>query len=114
MGANFDVPTGFYRQSTLPDPTNITREVYEGVRHLFYRHWDGLPVRKLSVTLSDFSRDNEYQLAFFGNRERTRSLERATDEIKNRFGTTSILLASSFLQAGQAKERSRKIGGHYK
>ncbi|MVO99216.1 DNA polymerase IV [Paenibacillus lutrae] len=114
MGADYDMPTGFHRQATLPDPTNMTREVYEGVRRIFYKHWNGHPVRKLSVTLSDLTPDNVYQLTFFGNREKTRKLEHATDEIKNRFGTTSILRASSYQASGQAIERSHKIGGHYK
>lgn len=113
QGADFDQPTGFYRQITMPDPTNITKEVYESARMLFYKHWDGLPVRKLGVTLSRLVPDNQYQLTMFGNREKTRSLERVTDAIKHRFGMTSILRASSLLEAAQAHERSVKIGGHY-
>ncbi|WP_375547036.1 DNA polymerase IV [Paenibacillus sp.] len=114
QGANFDMPTGFNRQTTLPDPTNITNEVYEAARALFRRHWNGLPVRKIGVTLSGISKDDQYQLTLFGNRERIRSLERTTDEIKHRFGSTAILRASSLLDTAQAMERSVKIGGHYK
>jgi len=114
QGADFDRPTGFFRQATLPDPTNITNEVYEAVKALFYRHWDGLPVRKLGVTLGGFSPDDQYQLTLFGNREKFRMLERATDEIKCRYGSSAISRASSLLTAGQARERSVKIGGHYK
>ena len=29
QGADFARPSGFYRQMKLPDPTNLTREVYE-------------------------------------------------------------------------------------
>jgi DNA polymerase-4 len=114
QGADFDRPTGFYRQTTLPDSTNITREVYQAANRLFAEHWDGLPVRKVSVTLSGMTGDQEYQLTLFGDREKIRSLERTTDEIKQKYGYTAILRASSMLQAGQAKERSMKIGGHYK
>jgi DNA polymerase-4 len=66
------------------------------------------------VTLSGMTGDQEYQLTLFGDREKIRSLERTTDEIKQKYGYTAILRASSMLQAGQAKERSMKIGGHYK
>lgn len=114
QGANFDMPTGFYRQMTLPDPTNITNEVYEAARALFRCHWDGLPVRKIGVTLSGICRDDQYQLTLFGNREKIRKLERSTDDIKRRFGCTAILRASSLLDSAQARERSVKIGGHYK
>ncbi|MFX3633274.1 MAG: DNA polymerase IV [Candidatus Pristimantibacillus sp.] len=114
QGADFDHPTGFFRQMTMPDPTNITKEVFEAVRTLFYTHWDRLPVRKLGVTLSKLVPDDQYQLTLFGNRERERKLERVTDAIKHKFGTTSILRASSLLEAAQARERSVKIGGHYR
>ncbi len=114
QGADFDRPSGFYRQQKLPDPTNITREVYTAARRLFYRFWDGQPIRRAGVTLSQLTDASSYQLTLFGNREKARSLEKATDAIKNRFGSTAILRASSLMEPGQARERSAKIGGHYK
>ncbi|MCM3626293.1 DNA polymerase IV [Paenibacillus glycanilyticus] len=114
QGADFDHPTGFFRQMTVPDPTNITKEVFAAARTLFYAHWDRLPVRKLGVTLSKLVPDDQYQLSLFGNREKERKLERITDAIRHKFGTTSILRASSLLESAQARERSVKIGGHYK
>lgn len=114
QGADFDRPTGFFRQMTVPDPTNITKEVFAAARTLFYAHWDRLPVRKLGVTLSKLVPDTQYQLTLFGNREKERKLERVTDAIRHKFGTTSILRASSLLESAQARERSVKIGGHYK
>ncbi|GLX68419.1 DNA polymerase IV [Paenibacillus glycanilyticus] len=114
QGADFDRPTGFFRQMTVPDPTNITKEVFAAARTLFYDHWDRLPVRKLGVTLSKLVPDDQYQLTLFGNREKERKLDRVTDAIRHKFGTTSILRASSLLESAQARERSVKIGGHYK
>lgn len=114
QGADFDRPAGFYRQITVVDPTNITNEVYEAARKLFYVHWDGLPVRKLGIAISKMTRDDQYQLTLFGNRERTRRLERITDQLKYRYGSAAILRATSLLGAAQALERSAKIGGHYK
>ncbi len=114
QGADFDHPSGFYRQMKLPDPTNITKEVYGAARKLFDRHWDGFPIRKAGVTLSQLTDAGEYQLTLLDNREKLRELEKATDAIKRRYGSASILRASSLLDAGQARERSVKIGGHYK
>lgn len=113
-GADYEHPAGFHRQMTLPESTNITKEVYQAVLALFHRHWDGLPVRRLGVTLSGLTSDVAYQLSFFADKERWKNLERATDYIKNRFGGAAILRASSLMSAGQALERSAKIGGHYK
>jgi DNA polymerase-4 len=114
QGADFDRPAGFYRQMKLPDPTNITNEVYEAAKTLFYKHWDGLPIRKAGVALSQLTKSDEYQLTLLDHREKLRNLERASDKIANKFGRTAILRASSLLAAGQAKDRSIKIGGHYK
>jgi DNA polymerase-4 len=114
QGADFDRPTGFSRQVTVVDPTNITNEVFETARKLFYTHWDKLSVRKLGVVVPKLTRDSQYQLTLFGNREKVRKLERATDQIKHRYGGTAILLASSLLNTAQARDRSTKIGGHYK
>jgi len=114
QGADFDRPTGFYRQTTVPDPTNITNEVFETARMLLARYWDGQPVRKVGVVLTGLSDDGAYQLTLFGDRERIRSLERTTDALKRRFGSTAILRASSLKESAQARDRSAKIGGHYK
>jgi DNA polymerase-4 len=114
QGADFDRPTGFYRQMTLPDPTNITHDIANAASRLFREHWNGLPVRKVAINLTQLSDDSTYQLTLFDDREKLRIVEKATDEIKNRFGSASILKASSLLRSGQANERAIKIGGHYK
>ncbi|WP_425413935.1 hypothetical protein [Paenibacillus terrigena] len=44
--------------------------------------------------------------------ERMQALDRATDRIKERYGSAAIMRASSATKAGQASERSMKIGGH--
>lgn len=113
-GADFDRPTGFSRQMTLPDPTNVTRQVYAGVMALFRKHWNGQPVRKVGVALSGLSSDDEYQLTFFDERPKYQALEKATDEIKRRFGESAILRAVSLTTSGQARDRADKIGGHYR
>ncbi|BFH63546.1 DNA polymerase IV [Paenibacillus azoreducens] len=104
QGADFDHPTGFSRQMKIADPTNITDEIFNAASELFSCHWNGLPVRKIGISLSDLSQDSLVQLTLFGNRERKRDLERATDSLKRRFGETVILRASSLDDAGQAQE----------
>jgi DNA polymerase IV len=48
------------------------------------------------------------------DREKMRALEKATDWIKMKYGDDAILRAGSAGEAGQARERTSKIGGHYK
>lgn len=113
-GADFDNPTGFHRQVKLFDPTNITVEVYETAKKLFHQHWDGLPVRRVGISLSGLCNDEIYQLSLFDDKEHKRAIDKVMDEIKDRFGDIAILRASSLTKAGQAVDRAAKIGGHYK
>ncbi|WP_340394940.1 DNA polymerase IV [Paenibacillus sp. FSL E2-0177] len=113
-GADFDAHTGFSRQSVMSDPTNATNLVYEAARALFQRHWDGHPVRSVGVSLSTLTDEDQYQLTMFETRPRFRELERATDELKNKYGDAIIGRAASFSDAGLLKDRAGKIGGHYK
>jgi len=114
QGADFDRPTGFFRQFKMADPTNVTNHVYREAVRLLERHWDGNPVRKVGVTLGQFSNSEQYQLSLFDDRERFMALERATDALKEKYGDTVIMRAVSMTHAGQARDRSGKIGGHYK
>lgn len=114
QGADYDRPTGFYRQMKLPDPTNLAEDVYSAATLLFKRHWNGLPVRKVGVTLSELTSDDQYQLILFDDREKKITLAHTIDEIKQRYGDAAIMRAVSITEAGQARDRSDKIGGHYK
>lgn len=115
QGADFDRPSGFYRQSKLLDPTNLTDEVFHAAKKLFAKHWDGLPIRKIGVTLSQLVSDQEYQLTLFDyHREERLALEKTADQIKEKYGNAALMRASSLQTAGQARDRAQKIGGHYK
>jgi DNA polymerase-4 len=113
-GTDFDHKTGFHRQVKVPDPTNITLDVYKVVKKLFYDYWDREPVRRVGVSLSDLVEDSTYQLTLFDDKEHLRAVDKVMDDIKDRFGDIAILRASSLTDAGQAIERASKIGGHAK
>ncbi|MBP2240773.1 DNA polymerase-4 [Cytobacillus eiseniae] len=114
QGADFNHPHGFHRQMKLFDPTNLTNEVYEAATTLFQRNWDGQPIRKIGITLSQLISDHEYQLTLFDNREQKLLLERTIDRMKEKYGNAVIMRASSLKRFGQARERAQKIGGHTK
>ncbi|KQY91045.1 DNA polymerase IV [Paenibacillus sp. Root52] len=113
-GADFDHPTGFHRQVKLPDPTNITVDVCKMAKRIFHHYWDGQPVRRVGVSLSQLSDADTYQLTLFEDQETKRAIDKVMDDIKDRFGDIAILRASSITAAGQAIDRASKIGGHYK
>jgi DNA polymerase-4 len=118
QGSDFDNPQGFYRQRKLDTPTNITKKVYEAARALFKEHWDHkegrYAIRKVGVTLQDLVPADVYQLDLFEDLPKITALEQTTDALKDRYGETVIMRASSLTEAGQIRDRSRKIGGHYK
>lgn len=104
----------FSRQLTLPQPTSLTHEVAAAVLRLFKEHWHGLPVSRISIALSALTDDDAIQLTLFEDRSRAYRKELAIDAIKERYGSTAIMRASSLLESGVARERSEQIGGHYK
>jgi nucleotidyltransferase/DNA polymerase involved in DNA repair len=110
----YETPTGFSRQVKMPDPTNNTNAVYKAAKALFYRHWSKMPIRRVGVMLSNLVDDATYQLTLFEDQVKSRALDKATDNIKDRYGSAAIVRASSATSSGQATHRSQKIGGHYK
>jgi nucleotidyltransferase/DNA polymerase involved in DNA repair len=114
MCSPYEQPTGFSRQMKMVDPTNNTNAVFEAAKTLFYRYWDKMPVRRIGIMLSSLTQDSGYQLTLFEDQIKSRALDKATDLIKERFGSAAIMRASSLKASGQAVVRSQKIGGHYK
>lgn len=115
-GADWDHPTGFNRQKKLESPTNTTLDVYLEAKRLFHQHWDGLPIRRIGVSLSGLESDSVVQLTLFDfdNQEKKRKIDKVMDLVCNKYGETALVRASSFTEAGLAKDRSGRIGGHFK
>jgi len=113
-GADFNNPTGFHRQVTLPIPTNYDLDIFNAALKLFMEHWDKEPVRSLGVSIGNLQSANNYQIDLFDNYLDREKLNGALDAIWDKYGRTAIYRASSLTNAGQASERARKIGGHYK
>lgn len=114
MGADWDNMTGFNRQMKLPTASNTSTEVFEVAKEVFKKYWDEQPVRRLGVALSDLSDASVRQLSIFDLDSKQFKIDSVMDRIKDRFGESSILRASSLTSAGQAMDRAAKIGGHYK
>lgn len=111
-GANLQQPTGFYRSYSLPEATNITMVVYEAVLYLFRTYWDEQPVRSVGMSITNLETDEMYQMNLFEDIQKQRNLGYCMDQIRERFGATSIFRASSITHAGLLQDRANKIGGH--
>jgi nucleotidyltransferase/DNA polymerase involved in DNA repair len=114
MCSPYDAPTGFNQQRKVPFATNNTLKVFGSVREIFHRNWNGHPVRKVGVTLGSLDDEEVTQLDLFEDVTKLRKLDSVLDGIKDRFGNTAIIRASSLMKAGLAADRAVKIGGHYK
>jgi len=104
----------FSRSRSIDVPTNDTMEMYDVCMQLFEEfHTEGAHIRKASVTLTNLTDDIGTQLSLFDNRADRKQLNEAVDHIRERFGSTAILRASSYTSGGIALDRGQKIGGHY-
>jgi DNA polymerase-4 len=83
--------TTLTRQVTLPEPTDMDHQIYEGARQLFNRVWrPGQPVRLLGVSASKLSSGGE-QLSLWDNgTEKKKKLQNAVDTIREKFGNQSV------------------------
>ncbi|HET7627298.1 MAG TPA: DNA polymerase IV [Bacillales bacterium] len=113
-GADFDRPTGFHRQAKLPGPTQFGSDLYAAACRLFERHWDRQPIRSVGVALSQLEPALPHQESFFDDFARKQRLSEAMDALCAKYGPTAVMRAVSVTEAGQARERAQKIGGHYK
>ena len=97
-------------QRRLPEPTDVTAELYAMSRTLFSELWDGVtPLRLLGVTLNDLCGDDAVQLSLFRDekKERARKLDQTVDQLRGKFGVTAI-------SRGSVTDASRRVGRKYK
>ncbi|GAA0461966.1 DNA polymerase IV [Alkalibacillus silvisoli] len=114
IGYSSEHGTGFSRSTSIDTPTNDTWEMYQVCLQLFQQFYtEKCHIRKASVTLTNLEDEVGTQLSLFDQRVQQKQLAYAVDHIRERFGSTAILRASSYTPGGIAVDRGKKIGGHY-
>ena len=86
-------------QHTFDNPTDITGEIYSMSKRLFSELWDRrTPLRLLGISLTQITAEENTQLSFFGteNRDKERRLDKAMDEIRSRFGSSTVVRAANY------------------
>ena len=88
--------TTITRAHSLPAPTQLDTEIFEQVRSLFRENWrKGAEVRLLGVHTSSFADEAEQGDLLEGNRrERWKQALSAADRLRDRFGESSVSLAT--------------------
>lgn len=92
-GADF---SSLHRSKSIRLATDLPWTVHKQALGLFKEHWpEGKPVRLLGVSVGNLNISSSRQLCLFDNQEK---LCHTYDEIKNRFGETSLLRGSFLLE----------------
>jgi DNA polymerase IV len=100
--------TTITRAHTLPIATQLDTEIFEQVRVLFRKNWQrGIPVRLLGVQASSFEkRPSQGDLIEGDRRRRWQQALTAADRLRDKFGESSITLATGL--KGGFRERTHE------
>jgi DNA polymerase-4 len=87
-------------QKKLDVATNSTKVIYQTAKKLFDEIWDGKPIRRFAVSISELYSNNFFQLSLLNNyNQKEEQLEKTIDEIRHKYGCNSIV-RSCFLHSG--------------
>jgi DNA polymerase-4 len=93
------------RAHTLPAPTQLDNEIFQQIRTLFRKNWKpGREVRLLGVQASSFEgQTDQMNLLEAGSQQRWKNALAAADRLRDKFGESSVKLASGM--RGAFRER---------
>jgi len=110
-----NVGGGFWHSIKLDNPTKDIDKIYLTIMNIFDRYYEDMPIRKVSISLGGLTDDNFTQLNLFETEEEinlNNQCNKTIDNIKDKYGSNSIIKASSLLKDSTAIKRNKKIGGH--
>ena len=85
----------FSKQKKIINATSSTKNIYEKITEVFAEVWDGTKIRNLGVRLSNLTTVRKKQMSLFEKEIKNGDeLDFVIDDINNKFGDKSILLAS--------------------
>ena len=115
IGYSKDVGGGFYHQIKLDQATDVENVILSNALMIFDKYYEGLPIRKVTISCGRLQEKSGVQLNIFDNIEKIREQEQINEailEIKDKYGKNALLKASSLLNDSTIHERNKKIGGH--
>lgn len=106
---------GFNRSRSIDESTNATMKIYKVCEQIFDDFYDHRPVRRLSISLTNLEPEHSMQLSLFEeDKWKIRKLGKTMDDLRSKYGSTAILRAVSYTEAGTARKRAGLLGGHKK
>ncbi|GAP00395.1 Y-family DNA polymerase [Fructobacillus ficulneus] len=108
--------TGLH-QSIRIEPTNRTQTLMTVLTDLFQQHWSGQPVRYIGVTFSGLHTEKIQAISLFDPEPAQEASEEdpidaVVDQIRQRFGTASLVRSHSLEKGATAISRANLVGGH--
>jgi len=85
-------------QRKLSSPTDVTLEIFEIAKRLFFELWDKrTPLRLLGVALTDLSREEPEQISMFSEEKNSKEkeIDKIIDDIRGKFGSDTIVRGST-------------------
>jgi DNA polymerase-4 len=84
------------RMQTLKRPTDLAADISAAAFDLLQKHWSPCwPVRMVGVTLANLFPFQVEQTELFSSREKIRGVEKACDQVRERYGRTAVFRAVS-------------------
>ena len=105
---------GFKKTKKLPRATNHTSEIALYFDAIFEENWRGELVRQINVSCEEVKPAEAYQLDLFGSiqSEKTNKIDTIIDEIREKYGKTSVFRAYNLSHGSTFLHRSGYVGGH--
>jgi DNA polymerase IV len=94
------------RARSIERPTQLDTELFDEIRALFLRNWDGRPVRLLGVHTCSWAPGAQMNLADEALHERWQRTLETTDRLRDRFGESAVGLAAGL--RGAFRERTHE------
>ena len=94
------------RMQTLKRPTDLAADISAAAFDLLQKHWSPhWPVRMVGVSLANLFPSQLEQTELFGNRKKLRGIEKACDQVRERYGRTAVFRAVSLKEGCQEHVR---------
>lgn len=106
--------SGFSHQMKI-ESTDSSKKLVDYILHLFHKYYEGYPVRIINVSFNKVIPKQDYQLNLFESVEdvlKDSRLDKTIDLVREKYGYTSLLHASSLMKNSMAIQRSKLLGGH--
>ncbi len=104
--------TTITRAHTLPEPTQLDTEIFEEIRKLFRKNWKkGAEIRLLGVHASSFeAATSQGDLIDGDRRQRWEKALSAADRLRDKFGDSSITLATGMKGGFRERTHENPVG----